>query len=238
MGVRIGAATHAGRIRHNNEDAYLATPPLLAVADGMGGHAAGEVASGLAVATLANCCQWDDPGRNLHAGFIKANRRILQRALSDPAYAGMGTTLTAVYLLDSALFLAHVGDSRFYILRGGELLLRTRDHSVVGELQRSGNLTESEARLHPHRNVLTRALGIQTPIDVDSAVLEVSVGDRLLLCTDGLHGVVHDELMTSTLVQTPEPEAAAACLIQIANSLGGPDNITVIVADITEDDLQ
>jgi len=236
--VHVGAATHAGRVRGKNEDAYYATPPLLAVADGMGGHAAGEVASQLAVGTLASWPRWDNPEQDLWSSILQANRRIYQRAFSDEAYEGMGTTLTAAHLSQQSLFWAHVGDSRLYVMRNGTLIRQTCDHSVVGELQRSGNLTENEARSHPHRNVLTRALGIGEAVSVDRGVLQLKIGDRLLLCTDGLHGCVPEERIARVLAQTEQPQIAVTNLIHQANRLGGPDNITVIVADITGGDLQ
>ncbi|MGI6082695.1 MAG: Stp1/IreP family PP2C-type Ser/Thr phosphatase [Limnochordia bacterium] len=237
-GVNIGAATHAGLIREKNEDAYYAMPPLLAVADGMGGHAAGEIASQLAVNTLAAWSSWDDPEQDLWLCIQQANTTIYQYAYSKQAYEGMGTTLTAVHLSQETLHWAHVGDSRLYVMRDGALMLQTQDHSVVAELQRKGNLTENQARLHPHRNVLTRALGINETVDVDQGSLQLRQGDRLLICTDGLHGCVSDEHIANILTETVQPQAAVTNLIHQANQRGGPDNITAIVADITGGDLR
>jgi serine/threonine protein phosphatase PrpC len=231
--MRIGAGTHAGRIRRTNEDTYHANASLLVVADGMGGHAAGEVASGLAVATLTEQSNWDNPAETLRSGLIDANKRILQRSLSNPAYAGMGTTITAAHVSGRYLYYAHVGDSRLYLFRSGVLSRVTRDHSVVGELLRIGGLTESEARVHPQRNVLTRALGMESDIEIDGGKVEVFAGDRLLLCTDGLHDVVRNEDIARVLAEVPDPRLAVAQLIHLANTLGGHDNITAVLADMT-----
>ncbi|NLN17922.1 MAG: Stp1/IreP family PP2C-type Ser/Thr phosphatase [Firmicutes bacterium] len=235
-GVNVGAGTHAGRVREKNEDAYYAIPPLLAVADGMGGHAAGEIASHLAVNTLATWSSWDDPETDLWQCIQQANAAIYQYAHSKHVREGMGTTLTAVHLSQETLYWAHVGDSRLYVMRDGDLMLQTQDHSVVAELQRSGNLTESEARLHPHRNVLTRALGIDETVDIDRGSLQLRHGDRILLCTDGLHGCLSEEHIAHILAETDQPQLAVTNLIRQANQNGGPDNITAIVADITGGD--
>lgn len=235
--MRVGAATHVGRIRQTNEDAYHVDPSLLVVADGMGGHAAGEVASGLAVRMLATWPDWSNPAHELRSSFIQANEAIFARAQADPAQAGMGTTVTAAYMSRGQLYYAHVGDSRLYLLRDGVLSRLTSDHSVVGELQRIGGLTESEARVHPQRNILTRALGIPGVPEVDQGMIVLQLHDRLLLCTDGLHGVLVDEDLAQVLVQATDPRLAAEQLVSAANARGGPDNITVIVADALEEDL-
>lgn len=236
--MRVGARTHAGRIRQTNEDAYHADTALLAVADGMGGHAAGEIASGLAMATLKQWRDWANPSEALRASFAQANQLILGGALSDPKCSGMGTTLTAVYMTGRRLYFAHVGDSRLYMYRAGVLSQLTEDHSIVGELLRIGGLSESEARVHPQRNVLTRALGVAPEVDVDSGSLEVLVGDRLLLCTDGLHDVVRHLQIARVLAQVADQETAVAQLIHLANGLGGRDNVTAILADVTWEDVQ
>lgn len=235
--MRVGAQTHVGRIRSVNEDAYHVSPSLLVVADGMGGHAAGEVASGIAVRTLATWPAWVNPVRDLRASIAHANDLIVTRAASDPNQAGMGTTITAMYILQGQAHFAHVGDSRLYLLRKGVLTRLTRDHSVVGELQRIGGLTESEARVHPQRNVLTRALGVPGALNIDQGVIDLALGDRFILCSDGLTCVLLDQEINKVLAGQPDPHLAAQELVVAANSLGGPDNVTVIVADIVEEDI-
>jgi PPM family protein phosphatase len=234
---RVHASTHTGRRRMQNEDVYVCSPPLFAVADGMGGAQAGELASRLAAAAL------EERPRELHgeeaivALVREANARIFQRAVTDPATAGMGTTVT-VALLDEeggTLALAHVGDSRAYRLRDGELEQLTVDHSVVGELVRAGRLTEEEALQHPYRSAITRALGTEADVDVDTLTLEAAPGDLFLLCSDGLTTMVRDdEILALAASGDGDPGRIADALIDAANAAGGEDNITVVLFEISE----
>jgi serine/threonine protein phosphatase PrpC len=234
--MHVGAETHVGRIRHLNEDDYHVASTLLAVADGMGGHAAGEVASRLVISTLANWPGWDEPARELRACLLHANDLIIKGAKADSTQAGMGTTVTVAHVGNGKLYYAHVGDSRLYLLRHNILRKLTHDHSVVAELLRSGQLTENEARTHPQRNLLTRALGVSGHIDIDLGEVDLTLYDRLLLCTDGLNVVLVDQEIQHIL-STPDPSEAAKQLVAAANARGGPDNITVFVDDIVKEDL-
>ena len=233
----VSALTDLGRVRRINEDALHVGGDLLVVADGMGGHAAGEVASQVAVATISAWPDWSVPAQSLRSAFAAANEAVLDRAAQDQACAGMGTTMTACYFRNDQLFVAHVGDSRLYLHRENELSAVTHDHSVVGELMRIGTLSEEEARVHPHRNVLTRALGAGPHLDVDLLTITLQPVDRLLLCTDGLLNMVNEEEINLILSGCPAPADATARLVHAANEHGGFDNITIIVADITKEDL-
>lgn len=223
--------TDTGRQRDINEDAFFARSPLFAVADGVGGAQAGEVASGIAVEVL-------DGGLPDGAGTVEArlaglvreaNRRVYERATSDEALSGMGSTLTAAYLGEEELTVAHVGDSRAYRWREGRLELLTQDHSLVGEFVRQGRLTESEAAAHPHRNVITRALGSGPEVEVDTHTWRAQDGDVYLLCSDGLAPTIRDEELQRILgAGTPLP-ATVRALVDAANAAGGPDNITAVL---------
>jgi serine/threonine protein phosphatase PrpC len=235
MRIRAGASTDIGRVRQNNEDSHLVSPPLYAVADGMGGGAAGEVASGIAVHTLQEFVQ----GGNGHPPTLSewvlaANRAIYERAMQRPDEAGMGTTITVVMAEDDRLRLAHVGDSRAYLLRDGDLTQLTEDHTRVNRMLREGLLTEGEAAVHPQRNVVTRALGIGATVQVDETVVRVRNGDRLLLCSDGLSGMVSGDAIESILASSEDPQEAAGRLVEAANEAGGMDNITALVLDVDE----
>jgi protein phosphatase len=238
--LRWGAATDVGRVRTNNEDSLLVESPLFAVADGMGGPAAGEVASAIAVATLKAAFDSDHSRDTLADAVRLANEAILDRAREDPALRGMGTTLTAVALVDEdgddVLAVVNVGDSRAYRMRDGELEQLTDDHSLVEEMVRTGRLTPDEATIHPQRHILTRALGVQPDVEVDCFGVTPFAGDRYLLASDGLMNEVSDRDIASVLRRHPEPDDAANELVQMAKSNGGSDNITVVVVDVVDDD--
>jgi serine/threonine protein phosphatase PrpC len=229
------AKTDTGRQRRDNEDCVLARPPVFVVADGMGGAQAGEVAAGLAVEAFAQGLGGSGTAEQRLASTAReANRRIFELASSQRERAGMGTTLTAAYLDDSQLAIAHVGDSRAYLFRDGTLQRLTQDHSLVDELVRRGKLTEEEAAEHPQRSIITRALGPEPDVDVDTWTYPVRAGDLLLLCSDGLTSMVPEERVTEILAGADELESAAQALIDEANRAGGRDNITVVLFRLEE----
>jgi protein phosphatase len=222
--------SHAGRQRRTNEDRVFARPPLFAVADGMGGARAGEVASGIVVKVLEDGLP--DGGsaeQRLAERAQEANRRIHELAQSEASRAGMGTTLTAAYVGEDAVSVAHVGDSRAYRMRDGELEMITRDHSLVGELVRRGKLTEEEAEEHPQRSVITRALGPEAVVDVDTWTFPAQAGDVFLLCSDGLTSMVGEARIRELLEEHAELRQAGQALIDEANERGGRDNISVVL---------
>ncbi|HUR73924.1 MAG TPA: PP2C family serine/threonine-protein phosphatase [Sporichthya sp.] len=238
LSLRYVARSEVGLIREGNEDSGYAGPWLLAVADGMGGHAAGEVASSVALATLATL-EDDVPSTELLDALAtavnQANDAINDMVEKHPQLDGMGTTLTAMLWSGRRLGLVHVGDSRAYLLRDGVLLQITHDHTFVQQLQDEGRITAAEAAVHPQRSLLLRALDGRSNPEPDLSVREVHLGDRYLLCSDGLSGVVPDAELQGALTGTTLDEAAEA-LIQLALRGGGPDNITCIVADVVEVD--
>ena len=234
---RVTALTDKGRRRISNEDAYVCDPPLFAVADGMGGAQAGEVASGLAARAL------EDGARGLHgeeavAELIReANHRIYDRSLADPAMAGMGTTFTVAVVdaTSGTLAIGHVGDSRAYRLRGEHLEQLTADHSVVAELLRSGRLTPEDAERHPLRSAITRALGTEPVVDVDTLTVELALGDLYLLCSDGLTTMVGDEeILAIADADQRDPARVAEGLVVAANRAGGEGNVTVVVFETVD----
>ena len=228
--VEHAALSDVGRQREGNEDSMLVQPPLFVVADGMGGAQAGEVASGIAVDTLADVpAEPDNAEDALVAAITDANGRIHDKATEDRELAGMGTTLTATLVHDGKVTIGHVGDSRAYRYRDGEFAQLTDDHSLVAELERHGKLTAAEARVHPQRSMILRALGIGEEVEVDTYCFEGAEGDVFLLCSDGLAGVVHDEVISEVLRTTDSLELAAQELIDLANLSGGPDNITTVL---------
>ncbi|MFZ5900309.1 Stp1/IreP family PP2C-type Ser/Thr phosphatase [Desulforudis sp. 1088] len=237
--MRWGAVSETGMVRLNNEDSLCINPALklFAVADGMGGHVAGEVASRLALEVLeASLEQFITGGRDvpeaLSAAVREANRAIYERAAQDPQFKGMGTTLSACVAQGSRLVVAHVGDSRIYLVRGQDIKQLTEDHSLVRELAKQGKITEDESNSHPYRNVLTRALGTGTDLAVDSQVHLLQEGDRLVLCTDGLTNLVSDEEILARAGEGEDPARMAGALAELALSRGGTDNVTVIVVVI------
>jgi PPM family protein phosphatase len=231
--------THAGKVRQNNEDALLVgegeDETLFVVADGIGGFEAGEVASSLAVDVLKNL-QPDEPFK---AAIGEANRRIVAAGRGDEKLSGMGTTVVAIRFGgkqgEPVAEVAHVGDSRAYLMRGGDMNPITEDHSLVAELVRSGDLTRDQAAEHPQKNLITRALGADEEVDVDTAILPIEAGDRILLCSDGLSDMVSETGISEILADSPDdPERAARVLLSAALDAGGNDNITIVVVDLKE----
>ncbi|MCW2779263.1 MAG: pstP1, partial [Frankiales bacterium] len=235
--LRYAARSHTGLLRTGNEDSAYAGPRLLAVADGMGGHAAGEVASAVAIAALAPLDD-DLPGPDLLAALrtsaVSANEHLHDMVEGDPALEGMGTTLVALLFAGGRLGLLHVGDSRCYLLRDGELTQITHDHTLVQTLVDEGRISEEEASTHPQRSLITRALDGRGDVELDLSVREARAGDRYLLCTDGLTGPVGRRETLLESLQIPDPQASADRLLDLALRGGGPDNITMIVADVVE----
>ena len=228
--VEHAAITDVGRHREGNEDSMLDALPLFVVADGMGGAQAGEVASSVAVETLGEMMPDDDRAEeDLADAITEANRRIHSKAQEDRELAGMGTTLTAAFVHDGTVTIGHVGDSRAYRYREGELAQLTDDHSLVAELERHGKLTAAEARVHPQRSMILRALGIGAEVEVDTYVFTGEPGDVYLLCSDGLSGLVHDQVIAEVLNSAASLDDAAHELVELANLSGGPDNITALL---------
>jgi protein phosphatase len=232
--MRLGESTgrtDPGRVRRRNEDAFVIDPPLFAVADGMGGAQAGEVASRLTAAAFREYHEADDlpPDERVQAIIQEANRRIYERAHADSGFSGMGTTVTAALLLGGRVTIGHVGDSRAYRIRDGTLEQLTDDHSLVGDLMRSGRLTPEEAEAHPQRSVITRALGTDPEVDVDTVTVDARPGDLFLLCSDGLTTMVADEDILGILAAAPTLDDAARELVRAANTGGGEDNVTVVL---------
>ena len=226
--------TDTGRKRRHNEDSFVVSPPLFAVADGMGGANAGEVASGLAVETLREGSGNDSAGEGFVVSIVQeANRRVYQRQTDDASASGMGTTMTLALIEDGIVRFGHVGDSRAYLFRDGEIKQLTRDHSLVGELVESGKISAEEAETHPQRSVITRALGTDPDVDVDTFTIEAQPGDLFLLCSDGLYSMVGTEKILELIRQhRGDLDQAAKAMIAAANSKGGDDNITVVVFEI------
>ena len=224
-------STDAGRKRRRNEDSFVHDPPLFAVADGMGGAQAGEVASRLAAAAFREFHDADelDPEQRVAAIIQEANRRIYERAKSDAQASGMGTTITAALVTEDGVAVGHVGDSRGYRLREGQLEQLTEDHSLVADLVRSGRLTPDEADSHPQRSVIPRALGTDPRVDVDTFTADVQAGDVFLLCSDGLTTMIGDEEITETVARASSLEQATKALVSAANKAGGEDNVTVVL---------
>jgi PPM family protein phosphatase len=231
--VRIvaGVATDTGRVRDHNEDAYIVEPPLYAIADGMGGANAGEVASQLALETIGDMQRAGDT--TLDDEVREANRVVFARSSEDTKFAGMGTTVTAALASTEALHLVHVGDSRAYLLRAGSLRQLTRDHTLVDRMVQAGEISRDEADVHPHRNVLIRALGTEPKVDVEALDLGLLDGDQVLICSDGLHDMVTEGQITAILdIARGAPQDAAERLVRAANRAGGIDNITAIVLEV------
>jgi protein phosphatase len=237
LSLRFAAGSHKGMIREGNEDSGYAGPRLLAIADGMGGQAAGEVASSEVISTIV-ALDDDIPGSDiltsLGAAVQRANDQLRTMVEEDPQLEGMGTTLTALLWTGQRLGLVHVGDSRAYLLRDGVLTQITQDHTWVQRLVDEGRITEEEATTHPQRSLLMRALGSGDHVEPDLSVREVRAGDRYLICSDGLSGVVSHQTMEETLASYQGPQETVQELIQLALRGGGPDNITVIVADVLD----
>ena len=227
--------TDTGRQRRDNEDSMFVRAPVFVVADGMGGAQAGEVASRLAVETFEQGLpDSGSPEERLADRVREANRRIHELSHADDERHGMGTTLTAAYVDDSHLAIAHVGDSRAYLFRDGELRRLTQDHSLVGELVRKGKLTEEQAEEHPQRSIITRALGPEPSVEVDTWSYPVRDGDIVLLCSDGLTSMITEEKIAEVLECSPSLKEAASRLIREANAAGGRDNITVVLTRLED----
>jgi protein phosphatase len=231
--------TDAGKVRQNNEDALLVgegtDETLFAVADGIGGFEAGEVASSIAIDVLKRL----QPDDSFEQAIREANRRILAAGRGDEKLSGMGTTVVAVRFggtqAEPVAEVAHVGDSRAYLVRDGEVRPVTEDHSLVAELVRSGDLTRAQAAEHPQKNLITRALGADEEVDVDTAVLPIEAGDRVLLCSDGLSDMVPEARISEIVLESPDdPERASRGLLSAALEAGGNDNITVVIVDVRE----
>ncbi len=229
--MRFGARTDPGLLRPTNQDAYGHRDGLYLVADGMGGHRGGEVASRLAVEQILARVEGLDALAELRAGFEAANRAIREHAQANADCDGMGTTVAALVMTPDRAHLAHIGDSRIYRQRRGKLTLLTRDHSLVEELVRQGSLSAEEARCHPQRSVLTRALGTTDAPRIEYAEVDLEEGDVFLLCTDGLTAEATDEEIAAILAAPGNPQAKADRLVELAKEHGGSDNITVIVVD-------
>lgn len=235
--LRYAARSDVGLIREGNEDSGYAGPALLMVADGMGGHAAGELASAIAIATVADL-DVHRPAPNVLLASLgdavsEVGDAIADVIAGDPGLAGMGTTVTGIYWLGDRMAIVHVGDSRAYLMRDGELLQITHDHTYVQTLVDAGRITEAEATVHPRRSLLMRALDGMNPVEADLSLREARDGDRYMLCTDGLSGVVRPEEIAALLAEG-EPTGCVTRLVDLALERGAPDNVTVVVADVVD----
>jgi PPM family protein phosphatase len=230
-------ASDTGRRRRRNEDNYVVAPPLFAVADGMGGAQAGEVASQLAASALeADDSDSLEGTQRIDALIQEANRRIFDRASTDPSASGMGTTMTVALVEGMTVAIGHVGDSRAYLVRGEQMEQLTEDHSLVNELLKSGKLSEEEAHAHPQRSVITRAVGTDPDVDVDGFTIEAEEGDVFLICSDGLSDMVEDEEILELVAENRDDlEKAVKSLVSAANRGGGEDNITAVAFQISNE---
>ena len=253
MKVRSFGITDKGIVRPRNEDAIFLDDRLglYAVADGMGGHKGGEIASNLAVQMLKDYMEklaegkevfigevnpeCSRPANHLASGIRYANRAVHDASFANPAWQGMGTTVAAVLLNGNGAAIAHVGDSRVYLLRGGEFRQLTEDHSMINEQLKMGLITKDEAEKSTRRNVITRALGQDQDVLVDVREIELADGDRLILCSDGLHGMLSDEVIAGMVSSLSEPTLAGRALLEAANHNGGNDNISVVIVSLEEE---
>jgi protein phosphatase len=237
--LKWGAATDVGLVRTNNQDRFLVSFPLFVVADGMGGHQGGEIASQTTIDAMTTAFVGSQTPERLVESVQMANRAVLARASEDEALAGMGTTVTALALVadgdDETIAVANVGDSRTYVLRLGELIQVTDDHSVPEEMVRMGLLSHDQAATHEKRHILTRALGVEDPIEVDLFRITPYKGERFLLCSDGLVREVGETQIAAVLRRIADPEEAASELVTMAVTHGGSDNVTVVVVDVVDD---
>ena len=229
----FGSRTDVGCVREHNEDSLVVAPSLYVVCDGMGGHAAGEVASEIAVNVIADRAPATPDAAALGQAVEEANLAIIQAAREGVGRAGMGCTCTAAMLENERLIVAQVGDSRAYLLHGGTLQQITRDHSLMADFIEAGQITPEEARVHPQRSVITRALGSDPRTQPDLFEINVNTGDRLLICSDGLTSMIEDYEIEDILNRTPDPQIAASKLVNAAIAAGGHDNVTVIVVNVT-----
>jgi protein phosphatase len=236
---RVAAVTDPGRKRRRNEDAYVVEPPLFAIADGMGGAQAGEIASRLATAALREGGAVETGGQERVVDLIQeANRRVYDRSSTDPNTSGMGTTITVAVVEDGSVAFGHVGDSRAYLIRDARMEQLTEDHSLVNELLKTGRLSREEAEAHPQRSVITRALGTDPNVDVDTFSVPARTGDLFLLCSDGLTDMVSERSILSVVERNRNDiDAALRALVKAANRGGGQDNITVVAFEIADQPL-
>jgi PPM family protein phosphatase len=231
---RVAAVTDPGRTRRHNEDAYVIEPPLFAIADGMGGAQAGEVASRLATAALKEAGANGGGEQRIVSLIQEANRRVYDRSSSDPNTSGMGTTITVALVEDDSVAFGHVGDSRAYLIRAAQMEQLTEDHSLVNELLKTGKLSREEAETHPQRSVITRALGTDPDVDVDTFSVRAENGDLFLLCSDGLTDMVSEESILDVVERNRDDiDGALRALVKAANRGGGQDNITVVAFEIS-----
>jgi protein phosphatase len=234
------AVTDTGQVRQANEDAFFLGESVFAVADGMGGHVAGEVASRTALEPIAVIdgrvfADYDEAADALTNAIKDANGSVVAKAIEEPELKGMGTTLTAALVEGRRLHIAHVGDSRAYLLRGGSIVQVTKDHTLVQHFIDQGEITPAEAARHPQRSIITRAIGVSPVVDVDHHVIDLEVGDHVLLCSDGLTGLVTDGEIREVILSAEAEEAALGELVRLANDRGGPDNITAVLLRIDEE---
>lgn len=238
----VHAGSDVGQVRTGNEDSYYAGEAVIAVADGMGGHVGGEIASSRALGPIEQLDGTSHPSAEaaseaLGEAIAEANRLVLDQGEANPELSGMGTTLTAAMIREGRLHVAHVGDSRAYLLRGGELTQLTSDHTLVEQMVRNGQISRAEAAVHPHRSVLTRAIGVDRAIEVDTLTpVPLQPGDQVLLCSDGLTGPLDEGELTRLLGEHDDGEQTVQALIDAANDAGGPDNITVVLLRVDSDD--
>jgi protein phosphatase len=237
VNVSFGVASDVGLVRTGNEDSFFAEEPLFVIADGMGGHVAGDVASSTAIDAIEenrNQANAEDP--QTLAGLVhEANAAIWARATGDSSLQGMGTTCTLVYIDGPRAHVAHVGDSRAYRLRDGHLEQLTEDHTLVARMVKEGKIPAEEAERHPQRNIVTRVLGAASEVSVDLLAIDLNDGDRLLVCSDGLNSMVDRGDIEAVLERKRDPQVAADALVELANEAGGEDNTTVLVIDVHED---
>jgi len=232
---RVGVITDPGRRRRRNEDAYVCEPPLFAIADGMGGAQAGEVASRLAAAALREGAAVGGGEQRIVDLIQEANRRVYDRSNTDPTASGMGTTMTVALVEDGRVAFGHVGDSRAYLIRDGRMEQITEDHSLVNELMKSGKLSPEEAESHPQRSVITRAVGTDPDVDVDTFTIPTETGDLFLLCSDGLTDMVDEQAILELVERNRgDMDSVLRALVKAANRVGGEDNITVVAFEISD----
>ncbi len=233
--MKVGAKTDNGKVREQNEDAYGYHDGLFVLADGMGGHQAGEIASAIAVETILNT-NFDinpiSPEYALQEAVQKANQAILEEVARNPGQSGMGTTIAVLYIVTNTAYFTHIGDSRIYRSTGNALVKLTDDHSLVAELVKNGGITEAEARSHPQRNILTRALGTHGLLELEVSRVPAVNGDKFLLCSDGLTAVLEEDLIQKEISKNDVPQLIVDRLVSLANDSGGVDNITVILIEI------
>ncbi len=234
--MRSGVVSDIGKIRKTNEDGYLINKPVYAVADGMGGHSAGEVASAIALETIKKSLKKlpaeEEIPQLLAESIQEANAAVFHRSTTEAEQRGMGTTLTVAVFLKDKFYIGHIGDSRAYLLRDDKLVQLTEDHSLVAQMVKEGAISPQQAEIHPQRSVLTRALGTEPSVQIDISASEIEPRDRILLCTDGLTAMLSDPEIKELLSEPAGPQSICKDLVDSANDRGGSDNTTVIVLEI------